>query len=261
MQIQPPINTGPAAGLEGVNFPTSSGGTSPGAGEGFRADWNVRMNISHSNGFVGGAGRVLIQNQLNEERTELVLLLPAALTEKPGNLELASAVVCSAKPGTPATPGQSLAFRSEGAKVVVTIPVLHMNDWVYIDLTWTGSFTPEALNFPNARIPIGDFHPQVAVNILQPDGRSGLAPVNARYDVELGSDPGARVQFEDPAAALPATRPSEDGTMTMHDFKSYGSSSIKAVLLPPGTINESAGGSSVTTSGVAEFGTSGNQFS
>ena len=236
MQIQPAFSTGPATGAQGVNFPTNSGGTSPGAADGVRADWNVRMNVSHETGFVGGAGRMLIHNQIAEERTEIVLYLPAARSDQPGRLELASAVVCSAKPGTTATAGQNLAFRVEGAEVTVTVPLLKLNDWIYIDLTWTGGFPPGGMAFQGGQVPLGNFHPQVAVRVPQEDGRKGLFPIPSRYDVELGSDPGAVVRLESEGFGKVVSRSGDDGKMTMHEFKSYGKPQIQAVLAPPGAI-------------------------
>ena len=236
MNIQPAFNAGPATGAQAISFPTQSGGTSPGAGEGVRADWNVRLNAHHGSGFIGGAGRLLVHNLIAEERRELVLLLPAALSDRPGRLELASATVCSAKPGIAAAPGQTLPFRMEGAKAVVTIPVLQLNDWVYVDVTWTGAFAPGGTSFPGARIPLGDFHPQVAVETITDTGQPALAPVSSRYDVELGSDLGAVVVLEHAEHAKVLSRPSEDASMTMHEFKCYGTSRIDAALAPAGTI-------------------------
>ncbi|MCW2956370.1 MAG: hypothetical protein JWO69_1239 [Thermoleophilia bacterium] len=237
MLIQPSFNAGPSTGATAISFPTQSGGTSPGGLEGLRADWNVRMNISHETGFVGGAGRLLIHNLVVDEKRELILLLPAALQDRPGRLEFATAEVCSAKPGIAATPGQPLAFRTEGAKVVLSLPVLQLNDWLYIDVTWTGGFAQGGLSHPGAQIPVGDFHPQIAAEVTTDTGLPGLAPVAARYDVELGSDLGAVVRFD--ATAMPievASRANPDGTMTMHEFKSYGSSRIDALLAPPGSL-------------------------
>ncbi len=236
MNIQPAFNAGPSQGATAISFPTQSGGTSPGGLDGVRADWNVRMNVSHETGFVGGAGRLLIHNLVADERRELVLLLPAALTDRPGRLELATAEVCSAKPGIAAAPGQSLPFRVEGAKVVVTIPVLQLNDWVYIDLTWTGGFAQGGLAYPGAQVPVGDFHPQIAVPVTTETGQAALGPVPARYDVELGSDLGAVVRLERDELAGVDSHPNAEGTMTMHDFKCYGSARIDALLAPPGTM-------------------------
>lgn len=236
MQIQPSFNAGPSTGAQAISFPTQSGGTSPGGLEGVRADWNVRMNISHETGFVGGAGRLLIHNLVADERRELVLLLPAALQDRPGRLELASVEVCSAKPGIAAAPGQSLPFRMEGAKAIVTIPVLQLNDWVYVDITWTGGFAPGGLSFPAAQVPVGDFHPQIAIEMTTEDGMAALGPVPARYDVELGSDLGAVVRLERDELAGIESKPNADGSMTMHEFKSYGSARIDALLAPPGTV-------------------------
>jgi hypothetical protein len=201
-----------------------------------RADWNVRMNISHETGFVGGAGRLLIHNLIADEKRELVLLLPAALQDRPGRLELATAEVCSAKPGIAAAPGQSLPFRVEGAKAIVTIPVLQLNDWVYIDITWTGGFAQGGLSYPAAQVPVGDFHPQIAVPVVTDTGQQALGPVPARYDVELGSDLGAHVRMENAELGGVETKPNPDGTMSMHEFKCYGSARIDALLSPPGTI-------------------------
>ncbi len=236
------INPTPQLGLtnanttQGVSFPTTSGGTSPGAADGVRADWNVRMNVSHESGFVGGAGRMLVHNQVAEERTELVMFLPAVHRGGAGRLELASAVICSAKPGIPAAAGQTLSYRTDGARVIITIPVLKMNDWLYIDLTWTGAFPAGGMSFIGGQVPLGEFHPQLAIETLANDGTRGLALVAARYDVEVGSDPGARVMLEGDADGRVEMRASEDGKMTMHDFKSYGKAAIQAKLAPPGAI-------------------------
>ncbi|MCW2923644.1 MAG: hypothetical protein JWM98_1048 [Thermoleophilia bacterium] len=236
MNIQPAFNAGPAGGAQAVSFPTSSGGTSPGGLDGVRADWNVRMNVSHDTGFVGGAGRLLIHNLVADERRELTLLLPAALPDRPGRLELASAEVCSAKPGIAAAPGQSLPFRVEGGRVVVNIPVLQLNDWVYIDLTWTGGFAQGGLSYPGAQVPVGDFHPQIAAQVTTDNGQQALAPVAARYDVELGTDHGAIVRLDAGEHSSTESHPSPDGTMTMHEFKCYGSARIDATVAPPGAI-------------------------
>jgi hypothetical protein len=236
MNIQRPINVGPGNGTQNVAFPETSGGTSPGAGEGLRADWNVRMNVSHRQGFVGGAGRLLIHNQTGDERTEVVLYLPAARPELPGTLRLLGAQVCSAKPGMPAVAGQPLLISPQGARVVVTVPVLRMNDWLYVDLTWDGSFPAMGASFPGGRVPLGEYHPQVAVDTQLSDGRHSLAPIPARYDVTLGSDVGARVQMEDAGAGTPVTRSEPGGEMSEHEFKSYGKAAIQAHLLPPGAV-------------------------
>ncbi|MCW2960633.1 MAG: hypothetical protein JWM90_1020 [Thermoleophilia bacterium] len=236
MLIQPSFNAGPSTGATAISFPTQSGGTSPGGLEGIRADWNVRMNISHETGFVGGAGRLLIHNLVVDEKRELVLLLPASLQDRPGRLELATVEVCSAKPGIAATPGQQLNFRMEGAKAVVTLPVLQLNDWVYLDLTWTGGFAQGGLSYPGAQVPVGDFHPQIAVDVTTDTGLPGLALVSARYDVELGSDLGCAVRIEHGEHVQVASRPNPDGTMTMHEFKSYGTARIDAMLHPTGSL-------------------------
>lgn len=237
MNIQPAFNAGPATGAQAVSFPTQSGGTSPGGLDGVRADWNVRMNISHETGFVGGAGRLLIHNLIAEEKRELVLLLPAGMQDRPGRLELASVVVCSAKPGTSASAGQALSFRAEGAKAVVAIPVLQLNDWIYVDITWTGGFAQGGTNFPGARVPVGEFHPQIAGQVTTDTGQTGYAAVTARYDVELGTDPGAVVVLEagDHAGGI-ESKPGGDGAMTMHHFKCHGSARIDALVAPPGTM-------------------------
>lgn len=236
MNIQPAFNAGPSTGATAISFPTQSGGTSPGGLEGVRADWNVRMNISHETGFVGGAGRLLIHNLIADEKRELTLLLPAALQDRPGRLELATAEVCSAKPGIAAAPGQTLPFRIEGARAVVSIPVLQLNDWVYVDLTWTGGFAQGGMSYPGAQVPVGDFHPQIAAQVTTDTGQPALAPVPARYDVELGSDLGAVVRMENAEHGGVATRPSPDGAMSMHEFKCYGAARIDALLAPPGTL-------------------------
>lgn len=236
MNIQPAHNAGPASGPTSISFPTQSGGTSPGALDGVRADWNVRMNVSHETGFVGGAGRLLIHNQVAEERREVVMLLPAALNDRPGRLELATAIICSAKPGIPVTAGAPLVFRNEGAKAIITIPLLQLNDWIYLDVTWTGAFAEGGMSFPGARVPLGDFHPQLAFEVTSETGQPALAPVASRYDVEVGGDLGSVVQLEHDSTGGVASRASEDGRMTMHDFKSHGGARIAAVLLPPGVV-------------------------
>ncbi|MCW2950638.1 MAG: hypothetical protein JWN41_1651 [Thermoleophilia bacterium] len=231
MQIQPAFNAGVSQGTTSISS-TDAGGGQGGGLEGLRADWNVRMNVSHATGFVGGEGRLLIHNHVDDERTDVTLLLPAALQDRPGELRLETAAICSAKPGIAAAPGQTLAFRAEGAKVVVTIPVLQLNDWVYIDFTWTGAFAKGGLSFPNGRVPLGEFHPQIAVAVTTDNGRAALAPVSARYDVELGTDVGATVQLESVDLAGISHQPSADGAMTMHEFKSYGSPRIEAHVIP-----------------------------
>lgn len=236
MHIQPTFNSGPATGAVAISFPTQSGGTSPGGLEGLRADWNVRMNLSHETGFVGGAGRLLIHNLIADEKRELTLLLPAALQDRPGRLELATAEICSAKPGIAAAPGQSLPFRVEGARAIVSIPVLQLNDWVYVDLTWTGGFAQGGMSYPGAQVPVGDFHPQIAVQVTTDTGQQALGPVPARYDVELGTDIGAVVRLDNADLGGMSTKSNADGTMTMHDFKSYGTARIEAVVAPAGTI-------------------------
>jgi hypothetical protein len=236
MNIQPAFNAAATRSTESVFLSNGAGGDGKGSLDGVRADWNVRMNVSHESGFVGGAGRLLVHNLVAEERRELVLLLPAALTDRPGRLELATAEVCSAKPGIAAAPGQSLPFRMEGAKAVVTIPVLQLNDWVYVDVTWTGGFAQGGMSYPGAQVPVGDFHPQIAIPITTDTGQAALGPVAARYDVELGSDIGAVVRLETEDLGGVHSTPNPDGSMTMHEFKSYGTSRIQAVLAPPGTI-------------------------
>ncbi|MCB0878475.1 MAG: hypothetical protein KDC46_05790 [Thermoleophilia bacterium] len=236
MNIQPAFNAQQTRRTEGAFLSNGAGGDGRGNLEGVRADWNVRMNISHETGFVGGAGRLLVHNLVADERRELVLLLPAALTDRPGRLDLASAEICSAKPGIAAAPGQSLPFRAEGAKVIVTIPTLQLNDWVYVDLTWTGGFPQGGMSYPAAQIPVGDFHPQIAIPVTTDDGQAALGPVAARYDVELGADNGAVVRLERDDLGGVESKPNADGTMTMHEFKSYGTSRIDALLAPPGTV-------------------------
>jgi hypothetical protein len=236
MNIQPAITVGLTGGVQNAAGVTPGSAGQTEFAEGVRADWNVRMNISHENGFVGGAGRILIHNLTAEERREILLYLPAARPDVLGHLELASAVICSAKPGTQAAPGQTLAYRVEGARVLVTIPVLKMNDWLYIDLTWTGGFNPGGAQFPGGQINVGDFHPQLAVDVRLDDGRTGIGQIAARYEVELGSDLNARVRLESEEHGRVATRTNEDGTMTMHEFKSYGKPYIQAYLAPPGAI-------------------------
>lgn len=237
MNIQPAFSAGPAGatGMTSVSFPTQSGGTSPGGLDSLRADWHVRMNISHESGFVGGAGRLLVVNLVVDEKRELVLLLPAALQDRPGRLELQAATVCSTKPGVPGAAGDRLEIRPEGAKVVVKLPLLNMGDWVYIDFTWTGGFAQGGSSFPGAQVPVGDFHPQIAVPVTTDNGQPALAPVPSRYDVELGTDLGATVRLDGAATeGENPPKPSEDGTMTMHEFKSYGSARIEAVVVPAG---------------------------
>jgi hypothetical protein len=235
MHIQRPINVGPGAGTQQVAFPETSGGTSPGAGEGLRADWNVRMNVSHRQGFVGGAGRLLVHNQTADERSELVLYLPSARPDHPGTLRLLGAQVCSAKPGMPAQAGQPLLINPSGARVVVTVPLLRLNDWIYIDLTWDGSFPAMGAAFAGGQVPLGEFHPQVAVDSQLDDGRHALAPIAARYDVTLGTDVGAIVMGEGLAGDV-LTRPDASGEMSEHEFKSYGKAAIQARLAPPGAV-------------------------
>ena len=234
MNIQPAFNAGPATGATAISQ-NMQGGLGSSMLEGLRADWNVRMNVSHETGFVGGAGRLLVHNLVVDEKRELILLLPAALQDRPGRLELATAEICSAKPGIAATPGQQLNVRMEGAKAIVTIPTLNLNDWVYVDLTWTGGFAQGGLSHPGAQIPVGDFHPQIAVEVTTDTGLPGLAPVAARYDVELGTDLGANIRFEHGDIQV-NTRPNPEGTMTMHEFKNYGTARIEALVTPPGTV-------------------------
>ena len=236
MNIQPAFNAGPSSGATAISFPNQSGGTSPGGLDGVRADWNVRMNISHETGFVGGAGRLLIHNLIADEKRELTLLLPAALADRPGRLELATTEVCSAKPGIAAAPGQSLPFRVEGARAIVNIPVLQLNDWVYVDLTWTGGFAQGGTSYPGAQVPVGDFHPQIAIQLITETGQQALGPLPSRYDVELGSDQGAIVRLEQAELGGVESRPNADGSMTMHEFKCYGTSRIDALLAPPGSM-------------------------
>jgi hypothetical protein len=236
MNIQPAFNAAATRSTESVFLNNGAGGDGRTGGDGVRADWNVRMNVSHETGFVGGAGRLLIHNLIAEEKRELVLLLPAALQDRPGRLELATAEVCSAKPGIAAAPGQSLPFRMEGPRAIVNIPLLQLNDWVYVDLTWTGGFAQGGMSYPGAQVPIGDFHPQISVPVTTDTGQQALAPVAARYDVELGSDLGAVVRLETEGQSGVGSRPSPDGSMTMHEFKCYGTARIDALLAPPGTI-------------------------
>lgn len=236
MNIQPAFHAAGTRSTESVFLSNGAGGDGRSNLEGIRADWNVRMNVSHETGFVGGAGRLLIHNLIAEEKRELVLLLPAALADRPGRLELATAEVCSAKPGIAAAPGQTLPFRNEGARCIVTIPVLQLNDWVYVDITWTGGFAQGGMSYPGAQVPLGDFHPQIAVPVTTDTGQQALAPVSARYDVELGSDVGAVVRLENTDQGGVLTRPSADGAMSMHEFKCYGAPRIDALLAPPGAV-------------------------
>jgi hypothetical protein len=236
MNIQPAFNAAATRSTESVFLNNGAGGDGKTGGEGVRADWNVRMNISHETGFVGGAGRLLIHNLIADEKRELILLLPGALGDRPGRLELATAEVCSAKPGIAAAPGQSLPFRLEGAKAIVTIPVLQLNDWVYVDLTWTGGFAQGGLSYPGAQVPVGDFHPQIAVPMKTETGQDALGPIASRYDVELGADVGAVVRLDNTDLGGVESRPGPDGTMTMHEFKCYGTARIDALLAPPGTV-------------------------
>ncbi|MCW2927842.1 MAG: hypothetical protein JWM86_1810, partial [Thermoleophilia bacterium] len=111
-----------------------------------------------------------------------------------------------------------------------------LNDWVYLDLTWTGGFAQGGMSFPGAQVPVGDFHPQIAAQVTTETGQQALAPVAARYDVELGTDAGAVVRLEAAEHGSVASRLSPDGAMTMHDFKCYGSARIDAIVAPPGTI-------------------------
>lgn len=234
MHIQPTLNVPLTQNAAGVTMGNSSQGEKP--TEELRVDWSVRMNVRHSSGFVGGAGRVLIHNLGGEDRREVVMFLPAAMADRPGRLELASATICSARPGLQAMPGQTLVYRTEGAKAIVTIPVLKPNDWVYIDLTWTGAFPQGGLAFPGGQIPLGEFHPQLATEITMDDGRQGLGPVPARYEVELGSDLGAVVRQDSEEFGRVVSRTGDDGETTIHEFKSYGKAHIQAFLAPPGAI-------------------------
>jgi len=240
MQINPPtqqIGLSNAGQAQAVGLTPNGGGSSGGAADGVRADWNVRLNVSHESGFVGGAGRILIHNQVAEDRTELSFFLPAmAHHDNPGRLEMASAVVCSAKPGSPAVAGQSLTWRVEGPRAILTVPVLKLNDWIYLDLTWTGAFPLGGMNFMGAQVPLGEFHPQLAVEVDTDSGRRGLALVQARYDCEIGSDPGARIMLDSDEHGSVLTRASEDGHQTLHKFASYGRPQIQARLAPPGAV-------------------------
>lgn len=238
MHIQRPIPVGPGAGpqaTQGVSLGQGGGGSAP-PGEGLRADWEVRLNVSHSRGFVGGAGRLLIHNERpHEDLSELVLYLPAAAPagHVPTTLRLLAATVCSAKPGIPAVSGQPLVISAHGARAAVTIPLLKVNDWLYVDLTWDGSFPENGNGFAGGTIPLGMFHPQAAVDV-EVEGRRGLYAIPARYHVTLSSDPGAVVRLETEGSVV--TREAPDGTSTEHDFRSYGKPSILASLAPPGTL-------------------------
>ena len=236
INVQPAFNAGPSNAAQSIDFPTQSGGTSPGAGEAVRSDWNVRMNCSHKAGFVGGAGRLLVHNMHADEIRELAFLLPAAMADKPGRLELASASVCSAKPGISAAQGQSLAVRTEGPVAFVTVPTLGLNDWVYIDITWTGAFAEGGESFAGGQVPLGDFHPQLGHETTTDTGQRALHPHSARYDVELGGDVGSSVRLEASEHAGVESSASDDGTMTMHRFKSYGAPRIDGWLRPPGAM-------------------------
>lgn len=233
------INPTPQIGLtnagqaQGITQKGPGGGDGTGNGNQVRADWNVRMNVRHESGFVGGAARMLFHNLVAEERTEIVLYLPA---RHPATLNMQSAVVCSAKPGTPATAGQSLAFRVEGSRTIITIPMMRMNDWMYIDLTWTGAFPTGGMSFPGAQVPLGEFHPQLTIETRQADNRVALALVTARYDVEVESDPGARIVIDDADAGTIATEMAPDGRSTIHRFQTHGHAAISARLAPPGSL-------------------------
>lgn len=198
-----------------------------------RADWQVRINLSHSRGFVGGAGRLLVHNESADPFSELLLLLPAALQQRPGNLRLLTAAICSAKPGMPANPGQELPFQASGAKVLLTVPLLRAGDWLYVDLTWDGGFPEKGAAWPRGGVPLGDFHPQVAVDASS-DGRVALAPVAARYDVTLGTDAGATVRLAGEGSGKVVSHVAPDGQTAEHDFRSYGGSSIQAIVFAPG---------------------------
>lgn len=238
MHIQPAF-AGTATGAQSasnVSFDLNGGdGKTGGAGD-LRADWHVRMNASHATGFVGGAGRVLVHNLVAEEKRELVLLLPAGMSDRPGQLSISSATICSVKPGLAAQAGDVLEFRNEGGKAVVTMPPLWLNEWLYLDITWTGGFAAGGESFPGGQVPVGEFHPQIAVPTTSESGAPALAPVASRYDVELGTDVGCMVRLEATAAesGAPVIKPGEDGSMTMHEFKCYGSSRIEAFIAPPG---------------------------
>ena len=235
MQIQPTISAPLTANAQGVTLGNSSNGEKP--VEDLRIDWSVRMNLRHAQGFVGGAGRLLIQNTGGDDKHEIILLLPAAMADRPGRLELASAVVCSGKPGLPIQPGQSLAYRSESAKAILTIPVLRPNDWLYIDLTWTGGFQPGGTVYAGGQVPVGEYHPQVATEVQRSDGQTGIAPSRrARYEVELGTDLGATVRLETEDSGRVVTRPGDDPEMSIHEFKSFGKAHIQALLAPPGAV-------------------------
>jgi hypothetical protein len=92
------------------------------------------------------------------------------------------------------------------------------------------------MSYPGAQVPVGDFHPQIAAQVTTDTGQQALAAAPARYDVELGTDVGAVVRLEHAELAGIASRPNPDGSMTMHEFKCYGSARIDAIVAPPGTL-------------------------
>jgi hypothetical protein len=235
MQINPTPQIGltNAGTAQGVMQKGGGGGDGRSITDGVRADWSVRMNVRHELGFVGGAARLLFHNQVAEERTTLVFYMP---TKVPCRLEMQSANVASAKPGTPAAAGQTLAFRTEGNRVKVTIPLMRLNDWIYLDIAWTGGFPTGGMSFAGAQIPLGEFHPQLAIEAFQ-DGRVVTALVSARYEVEVESDPGARVLVEgDDSGRGVQTEAAQDGRTLIHKFQANGRAAIHAKLAPAGSV-------------------------
>jgi hypothetical protein len=116
------------------------------------------------------------------------------------------------------------------------LPALQLNDWLYIDLQWAGSFPPDGVSFPNAIIPVGEFHPQVAIEHKGEDGLTRLFPVAARFEVSLGTDVGATVRLEGDGTGTVLSKLNADGTMTEHEFKSQGTPGIGAVVVPAGSV-------------------------
>jgi hypothetical protein len=244
MHVQRPIAVGPGAGAQASSgIENSQGGDGRGGGDGLRADWQIRMNVLHSRGFIGGAGRLLVHNEVVEDLSEILLFLPmgggsaAPGVTGQGNLNMLSAVVCSAKPGIPATAGQSLPFTQHGRMAKVTIPLLRLNDWLYIDLQWDGSFPENGGGWPAGAIPMGAFHPQVSVD-KSDKGQKRLYPIPARYDVTVGTDPSATIRMEMEGGFT--TRQTETPGIVEHHFNSYGNSKIMASVLAPGSVGTQA---------------------
>ncbi len=232
MNINPPTPMQPARSAETIAMGQGASGTGGGM-QAVRADWQLTLNVFHSHGFVGGAGRLLVHNEQPGELSELTLYLPAAHNTQPGTMRLLGATIVSAKPGMPAQPGQPLVVQDHGMKAVLTLPVLRHNDWMYIDLTWDGGFPQGGSAWPGGAVPVGQFHPQVAAEVETEHGQKALAPLSSRYEVTLGVEPGAQVRVE--GEAEPASHPSPDGQLVQYEFRSYGSAAVKAVVTAPAT--------------------------